>query len=463
MRHESISAANTLEQQDGYSMVWRAVGSMRWRALIGILLLAICSTAQSGVLINEIFFDPPGNETQREYVELRGDVPNLSLANHWLIVLEGEGNLEPDMSEVGQIDTAIDLSGFSLGANGFLVMRRTGNPYSIDAQSADVQLPTALFENSGGTFMLINQGTGPTPTVGMRLDGLVDNDGNDATVFDGLDFPNEGQPGWSILDAIGVVSEKDEIGLSRLYAQVNFSPERDGFTFPPDFGGAFNAADHLEPGAVYVSTNFENEIFARYGNSTGQGERDWHITNVTDNGLAGASAAAGRFAQAGSDPHGFPREPLGEGQYSPTPDCNYACYLANYHTSESSQYVPYGTPITTTLGSANYPLNLTQLPWDFNQNGVVDAADYTVWRDTLGQIDPSPGTEFDGNPATNPLAANANRSNAVDMADYAAWKWHFGESLPTMAGGGAVAVPEPASWLLAALGAGVFAARRRKL
>ena len=75
-------------------------------------------------------------------------------------------------------------------------------------------------------------------------------------------------------------------------------------------GGVFNAADHLEPDATYVSTNFENELFARYGNSTGQGEHDWHITNVTDNGLAGASASAGRFNQAGSDPHGYPREPM---------------------------------------------------------------------------------------------------------------------------------------------------------
>jgi hypothetical protein len=434
----------------GKGFVRRAAAS--WLALGFAFVCA--GTGQAGLYINEMFFDPPGNESQREYVELRGDTAAMSLANHWLIVLEGEGNLEPVDSEVSKIDTAIDLSGFSLGSNGFLVMRRAGNPYSVAAGANSVDLPAALFENGGGTFLLIDKGTGPTPTIGMALDGAVDNDNNEATVFDGLDFPGVGQTGWSIVDSIGVVSEENEIGLGRLYGQVNFAPEADGHVFPPDFGGTFNAADHIEPGSTYVSTNFENEIFARYGNSTGHGEHDWHITNVTDNGLAGASAAQGRFNQAGSDPHGYPREPMGEGQYSATPDCDYACYLANFKYSESSQYVPYGTPITTTLGSANYPLNQTSLPFDFNKNGEVDAADYTLWRDTLGQTDPAAGT--------NPLAANVNRSRQVDLLDYAAWKYHFGETLATMTGGAAVAAPEPATWLLATFVVTALAAWRRK-
>jgi hypothetical protein len=109
--------------------------------------------------------------------------------------------------------------------------------------------------------------------------------------------------------------------------------------------------------------------------------------------------------------------------------------------------VPYGTPITTTLGGANYPLNQTTLPWDYNHDGVVNAADYTVWRNSLGQSDPDP--------ENNPLAANANRNGSVDLKDYAAWKYHFGESLP---GGGASAaigsssVPEPTTALLLVIG-----------
>src|SRR6202007_2157730 len=43
------------------------------------------------------------------------------------------------------------------------------------------------------------------------------------------------------------------------------------------------------------------------------------------------------------------------------------------------------------------------LPGDFNHDGIVDAADYTVWRDSLGQ--------------TGNVAADGNEDNVVDMAD----------------------------------------------
>ncbi len=45
---------------------------------------------------------------------------------------------------------------------------------------------------------------------------------------------------------------------------------------------------------------------------------------------------------------------------------------------------------------------------------MVDAADYTVWRDSLGQ--------------TGNLAADANEDNIVDAEDYALWKANFGRS-----------------------------------
>jgi hypothetical protein len=62
---------------------------------------------------------------------------------------------------------------------------------------------------------------------------------------------------------------------------------------------------------------------------------------------------------------------------------------------------------------------------DYNQNGLVDAADYTLWRDTLGQSVPN-GTGADG-----------NGDGVVNQADYDVWKAHFGTS-------GAIAVSAPA-------------------
>lgn len=77
------------------------------------------------------------------------------------------------------------------------------------------------------------------------------------------------------------------------------------------------------------------------------------------------------------------------------------------------------------------------LAGDYNGNGIVDAADYTVWRDTLGSM--------------SDLRANGDNSGAsagkIDQADYTIWKSNFGAHFGS---GAAAAVPEPASaWLIA--------------
>ena len=90
------------------------------------------------------------------------------------------------------------------------------------------------------------------------------------------------------------------------------------------------------------------------------------------------------------------------------------------------------------------------LTGDYNHNGVIDAADYTVWRDTLGQS-VTAGTGADG-----------NSNGTIDDGDFTVWTTAFGAS---GAGAGAVgaAVPEPASILLAAIAAifGIAIGRRR--
>jgi hypothetical protein len=63
---------------------------------------------------------------------------------------------------------------------------------------------------------------------------------------------------------------------------------------------------------------------------------------------------------------------------------------------------------------------------DYNQNGVVDAADYSVWRDTLG--------------STSDLRADGSGNGIIDVTDYAVWKTHFGQTFPgSGAGSGSTA------------------------
>jgi hypothetical protein len=81
---------------------------------------------------------------------------------------------------------------------------------------------------------------------------------------------------------------------------------------------------------------------------------------------------------------------------------------------------------------------------DYNGNHIVDAADYTVWRDTLGQTVPN-GTGADG-----------NADGTINPADYTFWKSHFGNPAPGMGSGAGATVPEPATIILVIAGFSTF-------
>jgi hypothetical protein len=95
-------------------------------------------------------------------------------------------------------------------------------------------------------------------------------------------------------------------------------------------------------------------------------------------------------------------------------------------------------------------LPIVILPGDYNQNGIVDAADYTVWRDRLGQS----VTLANENPA-------AATPGLVDAEDYAFWTANFGQTggagaaahlAPGDSPGANYAVPEPATFALIGFG-----------
>jgi len=82
------------------------------------------------------------------------------------------------------------------------------------------------------------------------------------------------------------------------------------------------------------------------------------------------------------------------------------------------------------------PVEMAGLPGDYNENNVVDAADYTVWRNNLGS----------------PNALPNDSSPGVGPDDYDRWKMNFGNTLP---GSGSVTggtVPEPATLMLLVIG-----------
>ncbi|MEM8864125.1 MAG: choice-of-anchor Q domain-containing protein, partial [Planctomycetota bacterium] len=66
------------------------------------------------------------------------------------------------------------------------------------------------------------------------------------------------------------------------------------------------------------------------------------------------------------------------------------------------------------IGSYEAQGPVTAAPGDYNRDGVVNAADYTVWRDTLGaNVAPLTGADGDGD-------------GQVTVDDYNVWRTHFG-------------------------------------
>jgi hypothetical protein len=102
---------------------------------------------------------------------------------------------------------------------------------------------------------------------------------------------------------------------------------------------------------------------------------------------------------------------------------------------------------TGTVGMPNYTLTSLLSPagvsGDYNDNGVVDAADYVLWRNG------------------GPLENEVNNPGTVNQADYDAWRARFGNS---SAGGSAAGiggtVPEPSGLVCAIVLAAAWLARR---
>jgi hypothetical protein len=102
------------------------------------------------------------------------------------------------------------------------------------------------------------------------------------------------------------------------------------------------------------------------------------------------------------------------------------------------------------LFAASLAATPIELPGDYNGNGIVDAADYTTWRDTLGQSVDMPGDGADG-----------DESGEVDAGDYTYWVERFGNVVseggasahlaPGESPGANLAVPEPAGTLMATI------------
>lgn len=336
--------------------------------------------------ISEIFFDSPGSDVPNEYVEIRG-TPGFDLTNHYLVILEAEGQAGSDGFS-GNIDAIFDLSGRSIGTNGFLVFRHfnaqhTGiGPGTADYRNTAVSagfgsntLSTIGFSSTnnngqienGGFAAFLVRATGSTrPELDFDLD--VENDGQlDSGVNYALSGPHNlfVNPGdasdrWEILDSIGQF-EPGEAVTGRGYAHVNFST------------GPMNAS-LLNAGAINVNTGtidetrdgnpnpgggIEAEYVGRWGSSVGLDADDFVVANVTDNTATG-------FTPANRWSTGYRVSGNHAGQSR-----------GEFFRGFQDEAAPYGAIFQNTMGRPNYPIG----PGDLSQNERVDQADLDIVLD----------------------------------------------------------------------------------
>lgn len=103
--------------------------------------------------------------------------------------------------------------------------------------------------------------------------------------------------------------------------------------------------------------------------------------------------------------------------------------------------------------SALYLIRAPSVLGDYNGDGVVDATDYAVWRENVGE-DPS---------ALWPGSRDPSHTGPINEADLETWKAHYGSTAGSVGNGVPATSPEPAAsaMFLAPISSAVVALRHR--
>jgi hypothetical protein len=198
-------------------------------AAVGTGLLLAASPVAAGpadtLHINEIMHNPEGADSPNEYVEFRG-APNSTIpANTYLVFVESDPG--SGLTAAGDVQNIFNVSGLTIGSNGFLVLLQGGgSPYnaqvpanatkvvgsgtgwtgvagwSADSSATDI-------ENEAYTAFLVTTATAPT----LTLDIDTNNDGTAESL----------PAAWTILDAVSADANATIGAPELLYATAKFA------------------------------------------------------------------------------------------------------------------------------------------------------------------------------------------------------------------------------------------------
>ncbi len=435
------------------------------------------------LLLNEFFINSPGADNPHEFIELTGTA-GAAFGGFYVAVLDSD--LGP---QTGLDDFIIDIGTFLNGSNGLAVITAEDQPNVIDrgdvpgdgsplsnfgfwtpdatTRITNAALNGEVIANDSASYVLLYSPNRQLPTGGFDFDW--NNDGvldlpTGAVIVDSIGV-NDGGSGDVIYGGASILSTgyvPDAISRFRgnttaQSAAAWFNGDLFGNDDPLVYetgnsSGLPSLGASLTPGEINVGTDAVSPRVALTGVTAGAGfsldvAYNGPISQVLDGNITSPLAVNGPGISitdtAGMAVVGVSVEPNVTGlgtsllnvTFTGNATTNGQLPLGSYQINFSpNSLIGNGRStdndldaLTTSESLGSVAFDVVGGAGDYNQDGRVDAADYTVWRDNLGATVAS-GTSADG-----------NGDGMIDATDYTVWRSNFGSSSRT------IVFPVPAS------------------
>lgn len=349
--------------------------------------------------------------------------------------------------------------------------------YSADGTGAWKGINPTVGENPPGSD---NGGYGfqPWNFAGGYHDPTVSPYGTFNHFIDGVDFPhssfnNLAAPAFGLTNAnvanFGFTARATRVFAQPLAVGGSFSVEFDNPLLAPlknndNTGFIIRLNSGSGPKLATNPNVFERfGLFAFYGFNQG----DWNrvdSSGTNDTGLSpGATTVGSVFRLTLLTPEMYSLAVLPKGSQTPLYVATGSLANTGMGNIDTLEIVLFGNGSGNGLtGSGGLPTgqrefffnNLvldnppTFVAGDYNRNGAVDAADFLLWRVTIGDT------------VTIGSGADGNSDGVVNELDYAVWRQHFG-AVSGNGMGAVAAVPEPSSMIAGAIFFAGWRSRRR--
>ena len=321
------------------------------------------------------------------------------------------GDTASEIAATGDLDLGDPIAPNGFYSNGYLDVA-TGETTLHDAN-------TAVFDSAA----LVNVGVGATLAA---LNGLTIDFGANVTGPGTIDTPDN--PATPVVNN-GAITGNSIASPITLTGYVKGVGVCDNCNITGTDSPGFSPAA-VNRGSVAYNGTLEIEL----GGTSPGGEHD-QLNHVLGDGVADLGgeldvALLGGFTPSSGD----------------TFEIITATNVMDTFVTESLPALGGGISLDVVYSPTAVSLVVVGIEGDYNNDGIVDAADYTVWRDSLGLTGEG-------------LAADGDQDGEIDQDDYGVWVSNFGQAASTSS---STTIPEPAAWLIATIALLAAGVRRQR-